>query len=457
MDPFYPDELELIVNASKVNGARRSDDTDDRRQTQESRLLLVLAAVLIGLAVFLVTSRGKGQSPDAGGPTEAPAGFVLVTNGLIDQEEFKANLAQFIEEATVTASDDGEGGLGPTFNAASCAACHSNPVVGAGSQIAELRVGHWDGATFSAPKGGTLIRLRAIRAELQPKVPEGFEVRARRMSPSLFGLGYVEALSDAAILQVQSNQAIEVRGTVLLVDVTVGVNPDGSPAKVKRIGRFGWKDQHGSLADFAADANLNEKGITSPLQPDEAPFPDGRQVTEDAVADPEDPPAEGAPFGKDIKAYTRFMRALRAPPRVWATQTSADVIAGEKVFSTVGCAQCHVPTWVTAPVGSTPRGSQAIPAALGDKIIHPYSDFLLHDIGTGDGIDQGGGPDTRNKMRTAPLWGLRARPELMHDGLSYTLRDAIERHAGQAAGVRDRYRVLPESDKKALDAFALSL
>ncbi len=150
------------------------------------------------------------------------------------------------------------------------------------------------------------------------------------------------------------------------------------------------------------------------------------------------------------------MRSTKAPAR---GDITADVLAGETVFNQIGCAICHTPTYRTSPAGTPINGGKfTVPAALGDKIIHPYSDFLVHDVGTGDGIPIS--PDlasTANQMRTAPLWALRTRSRLMHDGLTFTLRDAIERHAGQAARVTNAYEASSDSDKKMLEAFLDSL
>jgi len=104
-----------------------------------------------------------------------------------------------------------------------------------------------------------------------------------------------------------------------------------------------------------------------------------------------------------------------------------------------------------------------IPLFLGctrQQDLHPYSDFLLHDIGTGDGIPVLLLPEyasTANQMRTAPLWALRTRNRLMHDGLSLTKQDAIQRHAGQAAGVTKNYNALSAAEKNQLLAFLDSL
>ena len=98
-----------------------------------------------------------------------------------------------------------------------------------------------------------------------------------------------------------------------------------------------------------------------------------------------------------------------------------------------------------------------MPAALGNKLIHPFGDFLLHDVGTGDGIVQNGGQSTRNKMRTAPLWGMRSRDRLMHDGETLTRNESILRHAGEAGGVINNYRNLSTTQKNQLITFLNSL
>jgi CxxC motif-containing protein (DUF1111 family) len=159
-----------------------------------------------------------------------------------------------------------------------------------------------------------------------------------------------------------------------------------------------------------------------------------------------------------IEIFARFMRATKAPPRDAELAMTPDAQAGEQIFQQLGCAICHVPTIITAQPGTVINGGAfTVPEALGDKIIHPFSDFLLHDVGTGDGIVQNGGPGTRNKIRTAPLWGLRTRPQFMHDGLSLTLTDAIVRHAREALDVIDQYWALSTPEKDQLLAFLQSL
>jgi len=152
------------------------------------------------------------------------------------------------------------------------------------------------------------------------------------------------------------------------------------------------------------------------------------------------------------------MRATKVPPRDETLAATAEARSGAALFSQIGCAVCHTPTIETASPGTLINGGMfTIPPALGDKTIHPFSDFLLHNVGTGDGIVQNGGASTRNKMRTPPLWGARTRNQLMHDGLSLTFNDAILRHGGEATSVINIYRRLSDIEKGHVLTFLKSL
>jgi CxxC motif-containing protein (DUF1111 family) len=160
----------------------------------------------------------------------------------------------------------------------------------------------------------------------------------------------------------------------------------------------------------------------------------------------------------DIDHFAQFVRGTKAPPRdpVLAASTAAE--RGQQLFENIGCATCHVSTIVTAPAGTVINGGAfSVPDALGNKIIHPFGDFLLHDIDTGDGIVQNPPEDTANKLRTVPLWGLRMHPRHMHDLKSLTLENAIERHGGEAAHERNRFHSLTAAEKQALITFLNSL
>jgi CxxC motif-containing protein (DUF1111 family) len=219
----------------------------------------------------------------------------------------------------------------------------------------------------------------------------------------------------------------------------------------RRVGRFGWKCQSATLESFAAGAYLFEMGVTSPLQPVENSS-NGQSVADyDPVPDPEDD-------GEAVRKFATFIRATKAPPRDAALAASPDAVAGEQLFSQLGCGVCHRPSIVTAPAGTLINGGTfTVPPALGGKIVHPYSDFLLHDVGTGDGIQGNGPPSTRSKMRTAPLWGVRTRNRLMHDGESLSFTEAIQRHQGEATAVTAQFLALPAVQQKQVIAFLQSL
>ena len=196
---------------------------------------------------------------------------------------------------------------------------------------------------------------------------------------------------------------------------------------------------------------IRDRGITSPLQPTENTSNGTSVATFDTVIDPEDD-------GDDIDAFARFMRATKAPPRDTALAATFDAQQGDILFSQVGCDLCHVRNIDTLPAGTViNQGAFVVPAALGNKRIHPFGDFLLHNVGTGDGIVQNGGASTRNKVRTAPLWGVRTRDRLMHDGETLTRNEAILRHAGEANSVINNYINLSTTQKNQLITFLNSL
>ena len=382
-------------------------------------------------------------------PTEAPTGFDNRTNGFIGQNESDRAKAEFEESEGI------ESGLGPVYNAQSCVACHGNPVTGGLSQITELRSGHTkkDGS-FEAAPGGSLLNDAAIDSLIQERVPDSENVRTLRISLNILGDGFVEAIDDEAIRAIALQQPMLTGGAIAgkVIEVPLAEAPGQT-----RVGRFGWKNQQASLLSFAGDAYLNEMGITNRLFPAENTSMGYSVGSYDTVADPEDSPnkASGA---QDVDEFADFMRATKAPPRDPALAGTPEAVAGSTVFEQTGCSTCHVTTFVTLPAGTLINGGTlAVSPALGNKIIHPFGDFLLHDIGTGDGIVQNGGQGTRNKVRTAPLWGLRTRGRLMHDGASLNVTDAIQRHGIQADKARDAFNLLSSSSKAKLIEFLMSL
>jgi CxxC motif-containing protein (DUF1111 family) len=216
------------------------------------------------------------------------------------------------------------------------------------------------------------------------------------------------------------------------------------------VGKFGWKDQDPTILSFSGDAYLNEMGVTNRLKP--------KDVTSvcKVTSDPEDTPDS---LGlADIDHFAQFIRGTQVPPRDAALAATPDAIAGQYLFKTIGCSTCHVDTLITDRPGAVINGgSYTVPEALGNKIIHPYGDFLLHDVGTGDGIVQAGPQDTANKLRTVPLWGLHVKSRFMHDNTSLTLFDAIQRHAGEARQVTSRFNGLTPQEQQQLITFLRSL
>jgi|SRR5262245_11014912 len=149
----------------------------------------------------------------------------------------------------------------------------------------------------------------------------------------------------------------------------------------------------------------------------------------------------------------------KAPPRDASLAATPEAQAGALLFTSTGCSVCHTTTLQTAPAGTVINGGAfTVPTALGDKIIHPYSDFLLHDVGTGDGTVVFGSPaSTANKLRTTPLWGVRFRNRLIHDGESRTFTEAILRHQGEASDATAQFQLFSAAQKAQLIAFLKSL
>jgi CxxC motif-containing protein (DUF1111 family) len=399
--------------------------------------------------------------------TEAPAGFDTPTlqtpnagsqslsNGIAEPPGDTYTLDQQIFERR----EDPALGLGPVFNATSCGECHQNPVTGGPSQITEVRVGHLDAnGNFANPtilindgantiSGRSLVNDRATCPMAQEHVPDSETIRALRAVLNTLGDGFVEAVDDQTLMDIASSQAKASGGVIQGEAIQVPVLE--APGQT-RIGRFGWKDQHSSLLSFIGDAYLNEMGVTNRLKP-----VDSTTVCK-VKSDPEDTPDA---IGMDaIDHFAAFIRGTKVPPRDTTLAATADAQAGQKLFESVGCNLCHVESMTTLPAGTVVNGGMfTVPDALGNKIIHPFGDFLLHDVGTGDGIFQAGPQDTVNKLRTAPLWGLRMKARFMHDLASPTLEDAIGRHAGEARHVTRRFGKLTATEKQQLITFLNSL
>jgi CxxC motif-containing protein (DUF1111 family) len=353
-------------------------------------------------------------------------------------------------------------GLGPTYNDVGCVECHQSIDVGAFSQSMEFRAGHITGGNFVDAAGGQLIHVRGTDSDVVEHISTAETVKAFRITLSTLGDGYIECLSNTVLQNNVAAQPAAQRGVLTAVPVVEAGNQ-------LRIGRFGWKAQHASLLSFAGDAYLNEMGITNKFDGSngrssddpnagtaENPASTAEGVLNVTFPSPFDPVADPEDDGGDVLAFADFMAATRAPGR--QNPIPAAATRGDSLFTSVGCAVCHTRTFTTAPAGTLINGGAfTVPAALGNRIIHPFSDFALHNIGTGDGIVQNAGQSTANQLRTPPLWGIRARNRLMHEGLNVTIFDAIQLHAGQATAVRNNFNALTAAQRNDLIAFVLSL
>jgi CxxC motif-containing protein (DUF1111 family) len=421
----------------------------------------------IGVAAVLVAQQSV---------TEAPSGFSTPTLGLVLSptgeltgtpgiQSASNGLAEppgdtfALDQAQFERKHDSSTGLGPVFNATACVECHNNGVAGAASQFTELRVGHKDAnGNFVNPtvlvnggadpiSGRSIINDRSICPQAQEHVPDTEDIHTLRAVLNTLGDGFVEVVDDRTFLAIAANQPAEsngmIHGQAIQVPILEAPGHTG-------IGKFGWKDQDATILSFSGDAYLNEMGVTNRLKP--------KDVTSvcKVTTDPEDTPdALGL---ADIDHFAQFIRGTRVPPRNLALALTPDAAIGQDLFRSVGCVTCHVETMTTDRPGTLINGgTYTVPAALGNKIFHPYGDFLLHDVGTGDGIVQTGPPDTANKMRTAPLWGLGIKSRFMHDNASVTLGDAIHRHGGEAQEVTSRFDGLTPQQQEQLITFLKSL
>ena len=334
-----------------------------------------------------------------------------------------------------TRNRNASSGLGPVMTSVACLSCHDGPPAQGGTtQRLETRFGRRNAdGTFDPllSLGGPLLQDEAIGTVngvtfVPEKVPAEANVVAQRRTTPLFGLGLVDATADATFIAIAAWQNAHdpaAAGRPAMVTEIANAN--------LRVGRFGWKAALPTLLQFNADAFLNEVGITTPLFPDEN-CPQGNC----ALLAQNPSPGVNDPDGSALGQVNDFVRFLGPPPR-------GPSGSGSATFAAIGCSFCHVQTLVTATNAS---------AAFDRVAYHPFSDFLLHDMGPlGDGIDQGDAKGA--EMRTQPLWGVAQQTRLLHDGRARTVAAAILAHDGQGKPARDRFAALSDSERRALLAF----
>ncbi len=344
-------------------------------------------------------------------------------------------------------------GLGPYYNATSCAACHESPVTGGSAPLyrnfylAAQGFAPFQGPVNTAPAIPSIV-LPNFRSppfdQARPTIPETsifFPVEtAQRNGPPLFGIGLFEFVVDDTILQYADPDDSDGDG------ISGRTNRDTN----FNIGRVGYKCQANNIEVFIRGAVQNQMGMTTdPVAGNAAvvslstrflPQVAGGQTSptsdSDAVPDPEISVSDFA----DIIAFNKF---LKQPDRLPDTPQT---MMGEALFDSIGCTKCHRPT---------------LPSSIGD--LHAYTDLLIHDMGPAlaDNISMGmpqpavfpGSGGTGSEFRTQPLWGVRMHAPYLHDGRADTLEQAVLAHGGEGVESRDAYAALTQAERDAIIAF----
>ena len=442
----------------------------------------VLRAGILGASTGLLVgcSLGAGSEPT----TSTATGSITLGGHLagITDADFQAALDNFNQVEGIT------DGVGPVFNDVACGRCHSNGAAGGAGEQIERRYGRVTSGIFHdlASEGGSLRQLqtlgtfsngtRTCTVPLETEPTDATVHNVGRLTTPLFGLGLVDAMPDSFFTGLVAAEPAAVRGTVLTATVLIP-NPVDRSQRIGtvRVARFGWKAGVSNLPTFAADAYKNEMGITTQhcfagtsitaFATESAPNGTSMPAGCDDMAPPQ-PAGNGVPAGtddavgscaggltelqEDVQNFITFMTFLAPPERDNSDPVAAN--AGAVVFNNVGCNGCHVTTTFVTP-SPAPNG---VPGGLA---FNPFSDFAVHDMGTlGDGIgNEGDTVAVTRRMRTAPLWGIRFRNHLLHDGRTSDIPTAIRAHAGQGAAAAAAFNARNATDQHNLVQFIRSL
>jgi CxxC motif-containing protein (DUF1111 family) len=454
---------------------------------QPALAVLLACAALFFSGCFVDSGENSDEAPRAGGAmtivSNSNQAFSFPAPSLsVDALDFHNEGDAGFEAAFVSAPASINPGLGPLFNATSCTGCHAGdgrgrpPLAGGealGGMLFRISAAGTDahGGPNRMPGYGGQLQDRAlfghvpegtVRIQYRDSVvplSEGESVTLRiptytlenlwkplpsppllspRVAPPVFGLGLLEAVSEATILERADAADANADGVSGRANYVFDVK-----AGAARIGKFGWKSNNPSLLQQVAGAYNNDMGVTTPYFP-----------VENCDGDREacfvhDPDVDSLTLAQ----VTFYVQTLAVPARrIWNDPT---VQRGEKLFKSSGCAACHAPELRTGAVAAEPWRS--------NQTIRPYTDLLLHDMGDGLGD---GRPDylaSGNEWRTPALWGLglsgtvNGHTFLLHDGRARNVLEAVIWHGGEAAAAREKVRALSPGDRAALLAFLNSL
>lgn len=404
----------------------------------------IYSLVPIVFAIILLTTSCEKLLPPAPAEDELLDGPV---------EELTAEQRKQFLDGDIAFNDEiftPEKGLGPYFVATSCGSCHAGD--GKGHPFTTLtRFGQFDttGNLFLG-NGGPQLQNRAIPAHTPEQIPAGASF-AKFTPPSVTGLGFLAALTDAQILSnADPNDANGdgISGVPNYIAPPAYFQPRlfHQSLNGKYIGRFGKKAAAIDLQQQTVNAYNQDMGVTSEFEMNEPSIYNSSNPTPDNVPDPE-------VAASTVRNVVFYLRTLKVP--IQRNQNDADVIAGKQIFNNLKCGSCHTPQWTT-PASDI--------QALGNKTFYPYSDLLLHDMGSGlnDGYTEGTAKPS--EWRTPPLWGLGLAKNsqggqyfLMHDGRAKSIEEAILMHGGEATNSKNQFQNLPGADKQKLIKFLESL
>jgi hypothetical protein len=365
-------------------------------------------------------------------------------------------------------------GVGPVETDGACKRCHGTPVLGGGSVRLLTFFGNTTGGTFDPllNEGGLLLQPLSNAAFIPggvctlpgEQIPLDANSVERRIAPPVFGFGLIDAISDTDIINEAANELANdqlegIHGTANIV-TTYYQNPEHT------VGRFGKKSQIANLVEMAAFAFAHDFGITNPIFQNED-LPQGGPIPPECVENSLKPNnSNSGSGGQGMFPLSHFMRYL-APPMPAAP--TPQIVAGQVVFTTIGCNECHKPSYQTpanVSVRTDLAGTMLASPALSNQPVGLYSDLLVHDMGNSlKGKIPNGYAMTQNatatQWRTVPLWGLSVRTKYLHDGRASDLNTAILGHSldgkGEAGVVIGRYKTLTPTDQSNLMAFLNSL
>ena len=396
---------------------------------------ICLILIIIGLSLFMTTSCEDilTQEPEMEDILDGPIDGLSSSESL----EFLEGDVAFNEQVFTA-----ETGLGPLFVATSCVSCHAGD--GKGHPFTTLtRFGQSDvsGNQFMH-LGAPQLQNRALPGYLPEQIPSGAS-SAKFMPPANTGLGFLAALTDAQILAIadpfdSNNDGISGIPNYITPPSFFSPKWFHQENNGKYIGRFGKKAAAIDLLHQTVNAYNQDMGITSSFSP--------RDTYSGLDIDPE-------VSNRTVNNVVFYLRTLKAPLR--RNQNDAEVQAGEALFSNLKCAECHKPQW------TTPNSDIA---GLANKTFYPYTDLLLHDMGSGldDGYTEG--QAQTSEWRTPPLWGIGLAKKsqggqyfLLHDGRARSIEQAILMHGGEALNSKNSYQQLTTGEKQKLVKFIESL